>query len=332
MKSTLVFLFLSLALISQAQQPENNLRIAGVVKVHRNSGTFPSESGTRITIPGMGDATTDSQGTFTILLNNCDDCTPGKSLKVYVNSKYGYAEDDYVIPEDAVKRPMEITIYENNKILISGTVKDKDSGRFIKGISVRINIPNYEVEIPDVVTDEFGQFKIVVNKQGIGDAQAITLLFMDKISNNYKDKETITYINQYVSLNVDLEKCETCGEHHTFNIGGFVETKISLQPGDILKIQASGLIRVGPFVGTSGPKGIDGDKGFAGGSLAAYNITTSCNHGCLLYRTSSGGQWQCYSEGTSVSIQDGGTLQFQVNDNDQGNNSGSYKVEITVKR
>ncbi|KQB99197.1 hypothetical protein [Pedobacter sp. Hv1] len=97
------------------------------------------------------------------------------------------------------------------------------------------------------------------------------------------------------------------------------KTDLQLRIGDRLKIEASGKISLGFFAGYGGVEGIEGYKD--------YCIEPNFRHGALLYRIGNG-PWQLLGSELSTTAKTGGILQFMVNDNDPGNNSGVFNVSI----
>jgi hypothetical protein len=109
-------------------------------------------------------------------------------------------------------------------------------------------------------------------------------------------------------------------------ISQYTNTGIAINKGEQIFITATGSISVGPIVGSSGPDGLG--SGFMGASLESYNIVPNFKHAALMYKLSQADDWiQCGSN-YKFKADKFGFLIFQVNDNDQGNNSGSYKVTV----
>ncbi|CAN5413898.1 hypothetical protein BH10BAC2_BH10BAC2_48650 [soil metagenome] len=96
-----------------------------------------------------------------------------------------------------------------------------------------------------------------------------------------------------------------------------------IKKGNKISISASGQIKVGTFVGYSGPEGIDGYEN--------YNQVEGFKHGALLVRIGEKGKWLAVGRSILLTAQTDGKIEFLVNDNDPDNNTGNYEVEITVK-
>lgn|GEM_PF-987851 len=117
--------------------------------------------------------------------------------------------------------------------------------------------------------------------------------------------------------------------NYVYGVNNRVETDISVQPGDRLTFRASGVVTLGIFAGQSGPEGIQFNP--------AYSYFPDSPHGCLIgrIRTSEdedAGQWAYIGKGDVWTVKDAGTLELDLNDNDPGNNTGEYRVEIDLCR
>lgn len=114
---------------------------------------------------------------------------------------------------------------------------------------------------------------------------------------------------------------------HTVGVNGPITTEVEVKPGDQVSIRASGLVTFGIFAGQGGPEGIQFNP--------SYSYFPDSPHGCLMgrIRTSGGGdadRWFLIGKGTDLTAKESGILQLNVNDNDPGNNTGEFSVDITV--
>ena len=109
---------------------------------------------------------------------------------------------------------------------------------------------------------------------------------------------------------------------------GTPQVTLTVQKGQTIQMQASGLIVVGMVLGTVTPEGKM--RGPVGNSLSMYNIKAEFPHGALLYRLSPKDPWKKCGNQWSFEAPYSGmlTIQFTVNDNDQGNNSGAFNVSV----
>ena len=111
------------------------------------------------------------------------------------------------------------------------------------------------------------------------------------------------------------------------DLNSMVETGVAIQTGDVITIHASGVVTLGIFAGQSGPEGIQFNP--------AYSYFPDSPHGCLVGRIrpspdEDSGSWFLIGTGVTFTAETSGTLDLEVNDNDPGNNTGDYHVEITV--
>jgi hypothetical protein len=115
---------------------------------------------------------------------------------------------------------------------------------------------------------------------------------------------------------------------YVFDTNSYVNTNLSVNPGDKIRVKASGRIRFGAFVGSGGPKGIV--------ISPQYNYFTDVPHGQLIGRIKQSGAkdlegWVPIAEGSEFVARSSGVLEFAVNDNRPGDNSGSFRIEVTVE-
>lgn len=323
-QSTLIVISLILAFNSQAQE------IYGFVK--SANGDLLSDA--TVFASNIDETKTDKNGRYSINLSNCKDCKPGRMITLYVNSTYGYIQKDYTIPSGSAIRPFDIIVPRNSKLLLTGKVKDKVTGKFIQGIKVTPLIVGYEIDIPSTITDDRGIFKFVINKSGIGSNQAIELTFIDVDNNKYGDGEKIVFTNQMKPITIELEECKDCGSRSMIKVNTTMKSSILVEAGDIVIIRASGIMEVGGFVGSSGPEGLPNNRGVLGMSLSGYNYFKSWNHAVLIYRIGTNGEWMFYDERKENKFlaQQSGYIEFGINDKQQSDNSGAYDVEVIVKK
>lgn len=116
-------------------------------------------------------------------------------------------------------------------------------------------------------------------------------------------------------------------KQYVFNTNSHVNTNISVNPGDEIKIQASGRIRFGFFAGLGGPRGILFNPN--------YNYFVNLLHGQLMGRIRQFGAqdldgWFPIGEGAEFVAPSQGVLEFAVNDSQPGDNSGSFRIEVTI--
>jgi len=313
----------------------NGLAHQSSVKVLRGkvlTKTNEPVSGATLSILGVHSAMTNSDGEYTLDLQKCSSCTIGETLQISVNSDYGSGDFTYTIRKDHNDLTRFDIALERNKVLIvSGRVKDRQTGRFLPGIKVIATLPDEEIPVN---SNENGFFKITINRYGIDKTQAITLAFRDVAKGRYNDLEKIFYINQYGPLNIELEESADAGEVWEFKINRFEQTDLFIKQGNRVMIEASGAIDLGYFTGSSGPGGLPGNQGPGGLSMniLGYNIFKEWNHACLVFRVGETDDWKFYDLNTknTFTAQYSGYLQFKINDTKLTDNKGEYVVKARV--
>lgn len=114
------------------------------------------------------------------------------------------------------------------------------------------------------------------------------------------------------------------------NINCYNNTRIPVQTGETIAIRAWGSINVGPFVGDSSPDGRE--SGLFGVGLTKYDIVKTFKHAVLMFKLAEQDNWVACGSSFKFRSNKDGELIFQVNDNDQSNNSGAYTVEVRKYR
>jgi hypothetical protein len=122
------------------------------------------------------------------------------------------------------------------------------------------------------------------------------------------------------------------------NSTDFLDTGISIKPEDILNIRASGTISFGLRAGEGSPNGISYGS--------AYNYLVGIRHGRLMARIRQPGMarfrrppgrgdlddWFSIGEGGQLAgFSAPGVLEFLVNDSDPRNNTGEFRIEVTIR-
>lgn len=113
-----------------------------------------------------------------------------------------------------------------------------------------------------------------------------------------------------------------------FRVNDLITTNICVQQGDTVSVTASGGITVGPNIGSVGPEGKD--SGLFGFPLDQYDIYPEFSHGALLCKIDTEEDWKECGRSAELQAQVEGCLQFDVNDNEKENNSGSFDVTVEV--
>jgi len=114
----------------------------------------------------------------------------------------------------------------------------------------------------------------------------------------------------------------------SLKVSGLISKTLKFHREGTIVIKATGQIRTGNFVGFSTPDGVD--KGLFSFPIDGFNLIPSYNHAALLYRFDNETNWRYWKEVKTFPTNGRQYLDitFEVNDNDQGNNSGAYDVVI----
>ncbi len=296
----------------------NGQTLRGTVK-SKHGGIIPK---IWVSVLGGDKELTDQTGEFELNISNCKHCQPGNTITLLVfNDDFGFHRIN-----ETIKTNLTLLIEVERKpniTGITGTIKDAKTNQLLEGINVKILSTSQANKIPVVKTDKYGTFIIYLKKDVLGPDKYVEFIFSDDKNLYFSKKETK---NIAAPFDVLLDKG---GKAYDLNINTYMRSSIDVSPGDLILIKATGSIKVGPWVGHSDPNGRTG--GFANADLSHYNIVPEFNHAALLYRMSGESEWQYAGKEIEFYAQSSGFLEFEVNDNDQGNNSGAYKVKIVKK-
>jgi hypothetical protein len=265
---------------------------------------------------------TDNLGRYALPLDGCPSCRPGHQLIIYTtHSIYGSSEQSYTINND----------YKFNFNIIRGTMMINGQVQTtglnpgsLAGIEVKIM--SGDIDTDPVVTNSFGEFKIPVSRALLENNNAIRLQMRDP-DRRYKPLRTepeLYSINSFIILR--MEPNDAIG----VDVEGYKRSSVCVRNGDVVTMEAEGHIRVGAMVGTSDPDGRN--TGVFGLSLESYNIVSTINHAALMYRLQGEREWRLAGKRRRFKASKDGCIEFQVNDNIQDDNVGSYTVNITVQR
>jgi hypothetical protein len=116
--------------------------------------------------------------------------------------------------------------------------------------------------------------------------------------------------------------------YEVWEVSDRVTTNICVQKGDVVSVSAKDGISVGAFLGWVEPDGID--SGLGGASLDEYDIYPEFSHGALLCKLDTEERWMECGTALEFQAQFDGCIQFDVNDNEKENNSGSFEVSVVV--
>jgi hypothetical protein len=264
---------------------------------------------------------TGTTGVYALDISVCKNCQPGSRIKIYTyHDQYGSGEFDCTIGNDY---KFDINISNNpNNIFITGIVQNAVNGDLLEGVEVGIISSN--VDMYPVKTNSFGQFRISVNKIQIEKANAVRIQVRDP-RNRFKPLQSTPDLLEISAFHIIRMQARNAAK---IDISGYINSSICFKEGNVVTIEATGQIRVGTFVGNSDPDGRT--SGVMGMSLESYNIVSAYNHAALMYRLNGETEWRLAGRKKKFIAPRNGCLQFQVNDNSQGDNYGTYTVEVSI--
>lgn len=118
-------------------------------------------------------------------------------------------------------------------------------------------------------------------------------------------------------------------------VGSYTQANdICVEAGDRLSIQAEGLMKVGDWVGDGGYVGPDGtERGAFGVALGDdFDLVNPISHAALMCRLIGESEWRKCGSRSDFEAPLSGCLEFEINDNDPGNNSGAFTVYVEIMK
>jgi hypothetical protein len=265
---------------------------------------------------------TDQFGRYTLSKEGCQFCNPGDNIKIFTYKEgIGSSEQNYTVNKDNTFN-FSVTRRPSN-ILIQGMVQNQVTGDPLPHMEVMVISSN--VNHPDPVkTNAFGFFSMPVDMDLLENQNAIRLQVRDPLG-NYRPVLPVPSLYQVNTFNVlQMEEKKVI----KIQVSQFTVTRICINKGNIVTIEASGQITVGPFVGLVDPDGKA--NGIWGMSLQQYSIDPGITTSALMYRFKGDQQWRFAGKRKRFVAERDGCLEFEVNDADKSNNSGAFEVEVTV--
>lgn len=321
------FLFWSSICSPILAQSSSGYTITGTL-VHDVSDT-PIE-GANISILDGDRTVTDSHGGFTLKLPTA--AKPGDDIQILIFHpvEYGFHRRTHRMNSAKTQDSGEVRINRNANVGVVGIVKDGKTKKLVGGVTISVssaNLAGYTIEPKK--TNAFGTFSFVIPKVAFtSQTQYVDLLIQDPLG-RYRDYTKT--VNILTSIEILLDDQLPKIQLKTVVISGRQSVEIEVEEGSIIKINASGSIKVGNFVGNSGPDGLS--SGVFGVSLSAYNLVPEFKHAVLMYGLPGDTKWRSCGLGCQFIAQTSGKMeiQFEINDNAQGDNIGAYNVEIRVE-
>lgn len=265
---------------------------------------------------------TDDLGRYAMPLNACPDCRPGYTLTVYTTDpEIGSSEQECTISNDYI---FNFSIQRGSIVLYGIVTTSTGNNDALPGIEV--SIVSGDVVSPPVLTNNIGMFKIPVPRGLLEGSNAIRLQVRDP-QREYRPLRAEPGLYEINTIAIIRMRP---GRSEETKVDGFIRSSVCVSKNDLVTIEASGHIRVGAWVGNSDPDGRP--SGVGGFSLESYNIVSQFNHAALMYRIEGDREWKVAGKFKRFIAPRSGCIEFQVNDNIQDDNYGSYSVEVTVER
>jgi hypothetical protein len=199
----------------------------------------------------------------------------------------------------------------------------------IKNIYVKAFSERMEKHSADVSTNEYGIFKIPLDKSLVRNEKFIRIQPHDPTGRYQPQYGGMPIPYNIGAFNiVYMVKPDMPG----VQVNGFKELNdVFVRTGDTVQIRASGSISFNKTGGSSDPGGRLTDQWTL--PLRQYNLVHYIpQHAALLYRIGSGDKWRYAGKDITFIADQDGHLQFEVNDNNQSNNKGFYLVEVKVSQ
>lgn len=308
----LILLCLQLKIIAQSKILSGTVKIAG--QPAKGVKVFTSFS----------ENTTDALGRYTLSLAGCISCVPGNKVTVNTYKEgWGMSEQICTIGNDyrfdfSIKRNPE-------KFFIVGMVVNSYDAAPLPNISVKIIAMDAPIDVDAVKTNEFGEFKIPVDKELLENKNALRIQVRDPIG-KYKPILSTPELLDISSFNtIKMEGKSKI----TLKVTGFTRTRICIKKGDVVHIEATGNMRIGYCVGYSDPDGRQ--SGLFGLSLEQYCLVKGINSSALIYRVGPTDDWKLAGKKKVFVADRPGCIEFEVNEIDKSDNAGFYEVEVMIE-
>jgi len=269
---------------------------------------------------------TDDLGRYSLSLAGCPVCKPGYVLNIYTTKiNLGSSEQSCTINND-YRYDFNIA---RSRITIYGIVKSSGiNAGPLQGIEVHIIAG--DTNTSPVLTDSLGSFKLPIFSALLESRNTVWLQVRDP---NGIHKPIRVEPEQYNinALNIiTMEPTNTVDVEVKVKVNTFTSTIICVRKSDLVTMEAGGHIRDETIACSFDA---DGKKlSPLGISLESYNIVPNINHAALLYRLEGEREWRLAGKKKQFAAGRDGCIEFQVNDNIQDDNVGSYLVKITVQR
>lgn len=228
-------------------------------------------------------------------------------------------------------------VYENGAPVLKPLHKSSEARKIFDDVSISDSSEIYAITFqPADASVDLGGYTLSgisferLEKCGfVGDYNAKTLPPPSVIAKSLLDSDSVNRDKDQIRASPDGIKSNSndssIGLHH-LGIGGQVKTQIFVNKGDKIVVSAMGEISFGFFAGKGGPDGIRYGT--------TYNIVRDAMHGALLVRIvpNPNGRWLVAGSRKEFVAESAGFLEFEVNDTQKEDNSGSFKVTVEVSK
>ncbi|MBI1225141.1 MAG: hypothetical protein GC192_07860 [Bacteroidetes bacterium] len=149
--------------------------------------------------------TTDGEYILNLEIGDGKNHKSGDQIDVYISHpKFGIQKQTIPILNSGNQ---DITIKNDNKVVITGTIVDKESQEPVKGL--KVSIKSEELTKSEIynsltaITDEFGSFSFILKKDEVGDINFPRVEILPDTSNCYKFYHDLVDIRSHVIINLE---------------------------------------------------------------------------------------------------------------------------------
>lgn len=289
-------------------------------------------AGAIVSIPGGGKVATDRFGYFE--LNLPEPKSPGDPLTVFAyDVSRGVHKHADVIPSNPRDNPITIRMGGTVTKAIAGFVTDVETDQPLPNIHVTfLQSILRDQKSYGAYTDVNGTFGIDIRRSNfIRPTQYVELIVTDT-QGIYKPFRRAVNID--APIQVQLERILS-NSYYEFELPASSQaiTTIVLRgliKGAEITIKITGSVRIGQFLGTTGPNGKNG--GVLGLPIESYSLVPEISHAAVMYRVHPNTEWLfCGEHQTFICQQEGDVkLEFFLNDRYIHDNSGHFTGSIRV--
>jgi tetratricopeptide (TPR) repeat protein len=162
----------------------------------------------------------------------------------------------------------------------------------------------------------------------ITDYEALVLAITETIRNASEPEPTPTPMpNGQADVNAD--SLPSAGSSISLSVNGYLRSDdLCVEVGDTVRLVAQGTIKLGFWLGSSDPNGIE--QGMLGAIGDSYDIVPHHPHGALLCKISGESEWRICGSYLEFTSERAGCLEFEINDTDQSDNTGQFNITASL--